>query len=798
MGTILELITYKDHISTMSTIVLSDPKLAHLPKLFVVDAHNRVERDYLIEYLESRLMQVEFGADKPVAKVNWISLPISDERADLPLSELVDKLQDDPNTLVVPVRIAWRVPNFEQGRGLKLRHLVFGDPRSPGVLRAKIILRRNPQRAQCLTGKPASIAELRSLFKQQNILGDLSGEEEFASFVIRQAGLVLDIGERGLRGQRYKAPRFVAAGLSSRPKFRAAINKLSKETDQSEVELYREARKYMKELIARPSALYIDIKARLDRFMLSQGYESEVVFDKNELPRLRQTMRDYPTLLLFTHKTYIDGVTPTDLAYKNDLPMLHVFGGINLDIFGLGFVLRRAGTIFIRRSFENNPVYKIVLRHYVSYLLEKRFPMTWAFEGTRSRLGKLMPPRYGLLKYVLDSANMNDIENVHIIPVVTSFDLIRDVEEYAQEQTGRVKQAESFTWFIGYLKSLRKPMGKVYVDFGEPVIIEKAPQPNDRIGLSKIAFEVAVQANRATPLTLTSVMCLSLLGMAPRGMTAPELENVMNFMVQWATDRDIRFSDDLTESNLPGLQKVIDALVNSGLLVRYDKGSGTIYTIELNKHSLASYYRNSIIHHFLDKAIIELSLFKAREERQAKPLDVFWDETERLRDLFKFEFFYPEKDVYRRNLEIELSRADSEWQMRFETGGLALNNLINRFQPLVGHAVFLPFVEAYTIVLDILAGLEPGQSINRKDCVEMALKEGRQAYLLRRISSEASIGKILFENGFKMAASQGLTRGNTKQTVITRKALLREFRALSRRMEQSRLEVLSLADKVFE
>lgn len=777
----------------MANTVISDGQLTRMPKLFVVDARNRVERDYLLEHLHKSSDEAQ-----PTTKINWISLPISDERADVPLRELASKLRDAPETLVVPVRIAWRVPNFENRRTLELKHLVFGDPRSPGILRSKMILRRDPRRAQCLTGEPASIGNLKRRFKRQNVLGDLSQDEEFANFVMRQAGLVLDICERDLRGQRYKVPRFVAAGLTSSPKFRAAMNKLSIESGKPETELYKQAGKYMKELIARPSALFIDIKARLDRFMLSQGYEQEVVFDKTELPRLRQTMRDHPTLLLFTHKTYIDGVTPTDLAYKNDLPMLHVFGGINLDFFGLGFILRRAGTIFIRRSFENNPVYKLVLRHYVSYLLEKRFPMTWAFEGTRSRLGKLMPPRYGLLKYVLDSANMNDIENVHIIPVVTSFDLIRDVEEYAQEQTGRVKQAESFSWFIGYLRSLREPMGKVYVDFGEPVIIEKAPRPNDRIGLSKIAFEVAVQANRATPLTLTSIMCLSLLSTAPRGMTAPELHGVMTFTVAWARDRNIRFSDDLTEQNMLGLQKVIDALVHSGLLVRYDQGSTTVYTIEPDKHSLASYYRNSIIHHFLDKAIIELSLFKAREQTESEPSEVFWTETERLRDLFKFEFFYPEKEVYRRNLETELSRADPDWQAKLETGGLMLKSLINRFQPLVGHAVFLPFVESYTVVLDLLAGLAAGQPINKKSCVEMALKEGRQAYLLRRITSEASIGKILFENGFKMAASQGLTRATTIETIAKRKSLLKEFRALSRRIEKSRLEVLRLTDKVFE
>ncbi len=763
------------------------------PKLFVIDARNRVERRYLLNWLQSSVAKGEADGE-----LNWVSLPISDERANMRLGRLAEKLKDSADTLVVPVRIAWRIPNFDKNRAVKMRHVIFGDPRNPGSFRARSILLRDKRRAQCLTGQPATIGELEQQFAELSKDYSQTDSTEFAAFVVRQAGLVLDIAERGLRGRRYKVPRHVADGLRSDARFRAAMTRLADERGESEAKLYEQAAKYMKELIARPSPLFIDMKAKLDRFMLSQGYDDEVVFDRKELTRLRQTMREHPTLLLFTHKTYIDGVTATDLAYQNDLPLIHLFGGINLDFFGLGFMLRRAGTIFIRRSFENNPVYKLVLRYYVSYLLEKRFPMTWAFEGTRSRLGKLMPPRYGLLKYVMDSAHSNDIENVHIIPVVTSFDLIRDVEEYASEQTGRIKKPESLSWFIGYLRSLREPMGKVYVDFGDPVIVKKAPNPNDRLALSKMAFEVAVQANRATPLTLTSLMCLCLLGTAPRAMTEDELRAVINFLVGWARERGIRMSEDLTDQNLEGVQRAIETLVNNGLLVRYDKGSTLVYSIEPDQHPIASYYRNSIIHHFLEKAIIELSILKAREVNEGKAADVFWEETDRLRDLFKFEFFYPEKQQYRENLKAELQRADPDWKAKLDEGGVMLTSLTNRFQPLIGHAVFLPFVEAYTIILDILSRLEPGSAIDKKTCVEAALKEGRQAYLLRRITSEASIGKILFENGFKMAAGLGLTGETTPDTIAERKALLRKFRALSRRMEKARLEVLALADKIFE
>jgi len=775
-----------------ATIAKTGPLLRQGPKLFIIDARNGVERRYLSDWLHSSL--AEGG---PEAKINSISLPISDDRKKPLLDGLIQKLNDDPDTLICPVRIAWRIPNFETDKSIKLRHLVFGDPRMPGPIRARSILFRNKRRAHCLVGQPATIADLRERFEQNQDIDRKSDAGEFAAYVFRQAGLVLDIAERGLRGSRYKVPRHVADGLLSSLKFRDELKLLAAEDGEDAGRLKAQAAKYMKELIARPSPLFIDLKARLDRFMLSQGYEEEIATNEQELSRLRRTMRDHPTLLLFTHKTYIDGATPTDIAYKNDLPMLHVFGGINLDFFGIGYLLRHSGTIFIRRSFENNKVYKLVLRLYVSYLLQKRFPMTWAFEGTRSRLGKLMPPRYGLLKYVMDAAHANDIEKVHIIPVVTSFDLIRDVEEYATEQSGRIKKPESLKWFVGYLRSLREPMGRVYVDFGESVVVDRAPEPGDRLGLSKIAFEVAVQANRSTPITLTSLMCLCLLGTAPRALTGQELRASIEHFSGWAAKRGIRLSDNVSNSGGEHVQKTLETLVDSGLFERYDQGSTTVYAIQPEKHAMASYYRNSIIHHFLDKAIVELSLSKASSKGGGQPDKVFWQETENLRDKFKFEFFYPSKEEYRANLEAELDRVDPDWQAKLEQGGPLLRSLLNRFQPLIGHSVFLPFVEAYTVVLDILARLEEGEAIDKKTCVELALNEGHQAYLLRRITSQASIGKILFENGFKLAANLGLTGESTRETVEKRKKVLKEFRELSRRMEKSRIEVLALADKIF-
>lgn len=763
-----------------------DPLRHEGPRLVILDVRNRVERRHLLDWLH--------GAWGALPPAEWVALRLSDARAEPRLEALAARiagLADD--CLVIPTRVAWRIPRFDAERTLRLRDLLFGDPRLPGALRARLILATDRRRAQCLLGAPATLGDLRARFLAEG--GDAGAPLAFAGFVARAAVLALELRERSVQGTRYKVPRFVAEAIAGNPRFRRELAALAEAEGRSEREALAEARGYMKELISTPSALFLDLRARLERFMMTQGYDRGFRYDPAELARLADLIRTRPTVILFTHKTYLDGITPNALFYDNDMTMLHSFGGINLDFFGIGTLFRRSGMIYIRRSFQNLPVYKLVLRQYVAWLLDKRFPMSWALEGTRSRLGKLMPPRYGILKYVLDAAHDGGVEDLHIVPFVTSFDLIRDVEEYAAEQTGRAKEPENFAWFIGYLKSLREPMGRVRIDLGEPVVVRRAPDPDDRQALARIAFDASVSANRATPLTVTAVMCMVLLGTAPRGATAGELARVTELMVDWSRARGIRMTEELAALDRTAIRATADTLVNSGLILRDDAGRETIYAIDPARHPMASYYRNTIIHHFLDKTLIELALFRLAEDHPEDATAAFWAEVEALRDLFKFEFFYPAREVFRAGVEAELDRISGQWSAQLREGAAGVKALTGQLQPLLGHAALLPFVEAYIVVFEQLARLADGEALDMATCVAQGLVEGRQAYLLRRISSEAAIGKILFENGYKLAANRGLAGTTDAAARAGRRAVLARLNALARRMELMRLSVLAVAER---
>jgi glycerol-3-phosphate O-acyltransferase len=255
-------------------------------------------------------------------------------------------------------------------------------------------------------------------------------------------------------------------------------------------------------------------------------------------------------------------------------------------------------------------------------------------------------------------------------------------------------------------------------------------------------------------------------------------------------------TDELAADDRAAFLVNVDRLAASGLLLRYDEGSSVVYAIEPARHPLASYYRNTIAHHFLDKSILELALFKVDDVADGDVAAVFWAETERLRELFKFEFFYPPREEFRAGLVAELGRIDPRWQERLAGDRQQARRIARRLQPFLGHAVLLPYVEAYAVVVDLLARLGPGERLEQRRCVELALKEGRQAYLLRRVSSEASIGRILFENGYRLATHLGLAGDSTTESIAGRRALLWELRALSHRMERMRHEALARAEEI--
>ncbi len=749
--------------------------------LFIVDANNKVEEKILFEWLNKGQVQADFQGS-----VSHCVVPIAHDPENISTEGLQMALRVPDSTLVVPVRVFWKTSLDNKMGRPKWSELIGGNPRLPSQSKAEKILREDPQRAICIVGKAATAGDLNTRFESQSRV--IVIDKDLAEYVAGQASLALEVAERRMRGTRYKVPRQVTKLIRASDRYRDGLLEISAKNGESETELRTRALPYFKELVATPHNFWQDAAGAFNRWVISLGYENKLVVDVNRLQHFRSVVREHPSALLWTHKTHMDGITVQSVLFEHDFPTPHTMGGINMAFAGVGYLARRSGAIFIRRSFQDNPLYKLVLRQYLAYLLEKRFPLTWSFEGTRSRVGKLMPPRYGMLKYVMDAMAESTAEDLHIIPVAINYDMNNDVKDYATEQSGAIKRPESLSWFISYLRRLRRPLGRIYVDFGDPVVVNKKTFQGDSLALQKIAFKVGVEANRVTPITLTSLMSLSLLGAAPRAQTIEELTKNMQALRAWSEHKDIRFTSDFNDRNQAHMLVLINAMISSGLINRYDEGPETVYAVADDQHTMASYYRNTIVHHFVTKAITELSLAKAANDSE-NAAQAFWLEADHLKDMFKFEFFYAPTEEFRADVKQELVLIDSDWEIKLndaDDGAKNASILLSSMQPLVAHACLKPYVEAYRIVADVFASLAPNQTLDNKDLENKAFKYGRQAYLQRRISSKASLGKILFKNGYSLLDSYGVVAADSENVQERRKAISKELRALAHRIEHIR------------
>lgn len=702
---------------------------------------------------------------------------------------LVDGLDGPDHLLIVPVGIAWKPKSQKQQSWRQIMgwtHLIGSE------FRQRRIVKNTPARCAIIIGEAATLGDLRRRHEkhaaQDETAGD--GSRGLADYIALQAALTIERDARSVTGETIKYPRYVTRALWGRKTFQAQLENIATESGRPIAEIREEARICLKELVPNARAPHISAAWAFSRAVCRLGYEDKLIYDKKKVAEIRQMALARPLALVFTHKTHIDGVAMMLATRDESFPLVHMIGGDNMAFAGVGYLMRRAGAIFIRRSIDS-PVYKVVMRQYLSYLMEKRFPVSWALEGTRSRNGKLMPPRFGILKYVVEAAAKENMRDLTIIPVSIYYDLIAELSDYAVEQTGATKRKESLAWMADYLRSLRKPLGRISFAFGEPVIVDTtsaditsaiaAGDDSFSVHLQKLAFEASASANAVTPLTPTALFMLILTGAAPRALTETEINERMLALRDWAKSRALPLTKDIRKLDVERMRAVADGIIEMGVVACYDGGPEPVYSIAPGKHFDASYYRNTAIHFFVTKAIAELALVKAAHVTTDR-VDVFWREAAELRDLFKFEFFYPPLDQFKADIEEELRRYDPAWTDRVNAG--EAQDLLAEMTPLVSHAALRPFAEAYSIVADVILDSSiAGGAKDKKTVVNAALNYARQALLQRRIASEESIGKLMFENGFDLAAHRNLIDGDAAALSAARRTLRDQLDDITKRID---------------
>ncbi|MCB0946597.1 MAG: glycerol-3-phosphate 1-O-acyltransferase, partial [Mycobacterium sp.] len=442
------------------------------------------------------------------------------------VAQLVEELGSGEDRLVVPVRVFW-VPGGLPTR-VKVVGLISGrDTYRPPEFLQRSILRKDPSRARIVAGEPAKVSELRQQWQEKTV-GD--SPRDFARFVLRRAALAVERMELRLLGPEYKSPHLITDELLASSRFVEGLEKIPGASPE-------QAEKMLNELATGWSRFSVDLIPNLGRAIFSRGFDPRIDYDAREIESMRRSLEDHPAVLLWSHRSYLDGVIVPVAMQENKLPPAHTFAGINLSFGFMGPLMRRSGVIFLRRKLDD-PLYKYVLRQFVGYIVEKRFNLSWSIEGTRSRTGKMLPPKLGLLAYVADAYLDGRSEDILLQPVSISFDQLHETAEYADYARGGEKTPEGAEWLYKFIKAQgERNYGKIYVRFPEAVSMRQylgepgGPIAEDeaakRLAMQKMAIEVAWRILRATPINATGLVSALLLTTRGRALTLTQLHHTL-------------------------------------------------------------------------------------------------------------------------------------------------------------------------------------------------------------------------------------------------------------------------------
>jgi glycerol-3-phosphate O-acyltransferase len=684
--------------------------------------------------------------------VEVLKLPVDDDPPAGVLARLVEMLEADEDRSVVPVRVFW-VPGGLPTRSKVVAFLSGRDTYRPPHMLQHRILKRDPSRARVVAGEPAKVSELRQQWSDTTVA---ENPREFARFVIRRAILAIERVELRLLGPEYKSPRLVKPEMLASARFREGLKDIPGATVDN-------AGAMLDELATGWSRFSVDLIPSMGRAIFSRGFDPKIDYDRDEVESMRQALETHPAVLLFSHRSYLDGAIVPVAMQENRLPPVHTFAGINLSFGFMGPLMRHSGVIFIRRKLDD-PLYKYVLRQFIGYVVEKRFNLSWSIEGTRSRTGKMLPPKLGLLAYVADAYLDGRTDDLLLQPVSISFDQLHETAEYAAYARGGEKTPEGLSWLYNFIKAQgERNYGKIYVRFpvavsmreylGEPGGPIAEDQSAKRLALQKMAFEVAWRILRVTPVNASALVAALLLTTRGVALTLDQLHHTLQDSLDYLERKQTPMTNSAVRlRTAEGVRAALDALSNGHPITCVEGGREPVWRIAPENEHEAAFYRNTLIDAFLETSIVELALaYAARAEGDR--LEAFWSQAMHLRDLLKFDFYFADSAAFRGHIAEEMSWHE-DWEAHVVAGGDEIKGLLEAKKPLIAGAMLRPFFEAYEIVADVLR--DAPAEITEKDLTKKALGVGRQFIAQNRVRSNEAVSALVFATARQVADDQHL------------------------------------------
>lgn len=443
----------------------------------------------------------------------------------------------------------------------------------------------------------------------------------------------------------------------------------------------KEAEKIIHEIAADVKHESLRIADRVLSWLWNKLYQGINVQNGDRVRKL--ALEGHEIVYVPCHRSHMDYLLLSYLLYHQGLVPPHIAAGINLNFWPAGPIFRSWGAFFIRRTFKGNRLYSTIFREYLAELFYRGYSVEYFIEGGRSRTGRLLPPKTGMMSMTLQALQRGLNRPLSIVPVYIGYEHVLEVDTYAKELRGAEKEKENAGLVLRVLKKL-KNLGQGYVNFGEPIQVNnylnqyypewrELSEDNRPKWLSEavddISHQVMVNINKAAAVNAKNLVGSALLASRQRALSREQVIEQLESYIQLF--KNVPYSRDVTlpEESAEALLDHVIQLPRSGISIENDN-FGELVRLDRESAVLMTYYRNNVQHLFVLPSLVASIVL----HHEAISKDVVIQSINRIYPFMQAELFlHFKQDEVKKHIEAIIGEFTRQGIMKYESDMLMIN-----------------------------------------------------------------------------------------------------------------------------
>ncbi len=683
----------------------------------------------------------------------------------------------DREVFLVPLAIL-------RGRGFRrkesrLATIVYSVQEAPGEFKRLLSLLWNSRDSSITVGRHVQLSEFEGRYGHE-------GQERLVRRLARALQIFLYREEKLVWGPTLLPKRRVRERVLQSAEIAALVRRLAQETRQPESRLWRRAERYFDEMAANYQGMYFGVLEFVFNRIWPRIFQG---FDYRGLERVVDRVKEHPVVLVPCHRSHFDYLILSYLFHLNHISPPHIAAGINLSFWPLGPLFRGAGAFFIRRSFEDNELYKLVFRNYLKFLIREGYTQEFFIEGGRSRTGKILTPKMGMLSAIVNAFVDGVRRDLYFVPISIQYGRVVEEDSYQRELVGAEKEKESLLGLLRARTLLRQKRGTVHVTFAEPISLadtlgdrkERFARSDDplideerRRFTQKLGFRILRSVNDVALAGATAVCSTVLLSSPKAAWKYTGFVQSARTLLKILRHQKVAFTASL-ERNQEDFRENLEFLEKGRLIELIHDNEGTVIHVPPEKRMILNFYKNNTIHFFLLPALLSRGLLRGLSNGALQ------EEIHGWLDLYRWEFALPEREEISTQIGEWLEYYRQEGALRITDGGESAD----QSHPLLEACSCLldDFDEAYWMVARTVAQLgDVSQPLG--DFFEQVRKRYATAALLGEVTRPEGNSSVTLENAINRFAEMGLVllEGRGKERMVRRGPQAPELQILQERL----------------